>query len=403
LNSRVCVVSQRYYPGDARMATEIHALQEAGYAVDVVVMQKSGQRRSEVVDGVQIYRVPSMERQRAGKLRYVLGYAAFFVPVFFLLIYLQITRRYRLIHITNLPDALVFTALLPRFLGAKVMFDIRECTAEMFLDRFGFDMQSRAMKLMVWLEQASLNLADATVTCTEQMKQAVVKRGADAAKISVMLNVPDAKVFKDPVLPDVNAATDQLFKIITHGTIIRRYGHEVLLKAMPYVVAQVPSARLEVLGRGQLQPELERMVSELGLEGIVTFGGFVPDDELMRRLRAAHVGVVPLLRTVESDLVHTYKMFEYIALGLPVVISRTTAAAAYFDDDSMQFCEAGDERDLARAIIALYRDPERRCAIAKHALKRYEQYAPATQRAAYLEVVQRLLKDEPAPALQTSA
>jgi len=388
---RICFVSQRYYPGDARLQTAIQALQAADFAVDMVCMRGRGQPTIGHDAGVTIYRIPSLTRQRAGKLRYVVEYASFLVPAFFLLALLHLRKRYKLVYVTNLPDALILSALIPRLLGAKLVFDIRECSPEMFADRFKARPGGRLMKLMIGIEQMSIRMADLAITCTEQMRQAVIGRGADPAKVAVTLNVGDAA--KDPILPDPTEDTSREFRIITHGTIIKRYGHEVLVRAMAHVVREAPVAHLTILGRGQLQPELEQLVATLGLRDAVTFGGFVPDDELFRQLRQSHVGVVPLLRTVESDLVHTYKMFEYIGLGIPVVISRTSAVEAYFDDTMLCYFESGDDRGLADAIIDLYRNPDKRYQLAKNALRLYEQqYSPTQQRAMYRSLIQGVLQ-----------
>jgi len=100
---------------------------------------------------------------------------------------------------------------------------------------------------------------------------------------------------------------------------------------------------------------------------------------------------VPLLRNTESDLVHTYKMFEYIALGIPIAISRTSAVEAYFDDSCMAYFESGNDQDLAQAIIELYKNPEKRSQLPKNALKVYEQYMPAKQKASYLGTAENLI------------
>ncbi|MCC7451117.1 MAG: glycosyltransferase family 4 protein [Anaerolineae bacterium] len=398
MKPRICFVSQRYYPGDARLQTAIQALQAADFAVDMVCMRGRSQPTIGHDQGVTIYRIPSLTRQRAGKLRYIVEYASFLLPAFFLLALLHLRKRYQLVYVTNLPDVLILSALVPRLLGAKLVFDIRECSPEMFADRFKARPGGRLMKLMIGIEQMSIRMADLAITCTEQMRQAVIRRGADPAKVAVTLNVWDAA--KNPILPDPAEDASRVFRIITHGTIIKRYGHEVLVRAMAHVVREVPVAHLTILGRGQLQPELEQLVEALGLRPSITFGGFVPDDELFRQLRQSHVGVVPLLRTIESDLVHTYKMFEYIALGVPVVISRTSAVEAYFDDTMLCYFESGDERSLADAIIDLYRNPDRRCQLARNALHIYEQhYSPARQRAAYLKLIRGVVQGQPETVL----
>ena len=391
MTAHACVVSQRAYPGDVRLSTEILALQEAGYAVDVVSMRTPGEPNISHESGVAVYRIPSLMRSRAGKVRYVAEYVSFLIPALLLLAWLQLRKRYRLVHVTNLPDVLVFSALVPKLLGAKLIFDVRECTPEMFLDRFGATMDSKVMKLVIWLEQASIHFADATVTCTEAMRQALLSRGADPASVSVMLNVGSSGIFLEPaVLPDPMATGP--VRLVTHGTIIRRYGHETLIQAMAVVAKQTPNVHLDIFGRGNLLPDLEKMVEVLGLQEWVTFRGFVPDDVLLKHLRASHIGVVPLLRTPEADLVHTFKMFEYIILGLPVIISRTIGVEGYYDEQSVCYFEAGNAENLAQAILDLAEHPEKRYQLAKHALKVYERYSPAHERARYRQIVQRLVQ-----------
>jgi len=119
MTSHVCVVSQRAYPGDARLCTEIQALQGAGYAVDVVCMRGRGQPLISNEQGVTIYRLPSLTRKRASKLRYVAEYVSFMLPCFLLLAVLHLWKRYRLVHVTNLPDALAFAASFPNFLARR--------------------------------------------------------------------------------------------------------------------------------------------------------------------------------------------------------------------------------------------------------------------------------------------
>jgi glycosyltransferase involved in cell wall biosynthesis len=306
--------------------------------------------------------------------------------------YLHFKLGFHVVHVTNLPDLLLLSALIPRFTGAKVVFDIRECSPEMFNDRLGLSMDGTPMKFIIAIEQWAVTFAHATVTCTEQMKEAVVKRGADPARIFVILNVSSVD-YPPPVMPDPNdhSAATQL-RMVTHGTIIKRYGHRQLIEAMPYVLAEIPDARLEIFGKGEYRQVIEQMVADKNLQAHVSFAGFVPDSELVERLRRAHFGIVSLELNPEANLVHTFKMFEYINLGIPVVISRTAAARAYFDEDELAFYDPNDPQDLARVMIELARDPQRRYDMAVKALRKFEQYNADTQQKIYLENVEKLFK-----------
>jgi glycosyltransferase involved in cell wall biosynthesis len=392
---RVCFVSQHGYPNDPRMTVQAQAYHEAGFDVDIACIRSKGQRFHEKVEGFNVYRLPSMTRKRASKIRYVAEYLSFWIPAFIFLTIMQVVRRYRIVFVVNLPDALVFSAVFPRLLGAKIMFDFRELTPEMFIDRFGAKPGSRVVRLMEWLERLAIDFSHAVVTCTYQQKQALIKRGADPNKIWITLNVSNPYVFKNAVLPDPDEDTSKEFRIITHGTIIKRYGHATLVRAMQDVIKRIPQAHLTVCGKGQMKPELERLTKELNLTDHITFAGFVPDEQLIPMLRNAHVGAVTVERNPEADTVHTHKMFEYMALGVPIVISRTTAVEHYFTESELCFFEADNPQDLANAIIELAENPRIRYTLAKNALDKFNQNSPAVQKATYMDMVAHVLNRTP--------
>ena len=102
--------------------------------------------------------------------------------------------------------------------------------------------------------------------------------------------------------------------------------------------------------------------------------GFVPINELLQRLRAAHVAVVAMNRSPYSELVDTNKMYEYIALRKPIIISRLPAVEENFDDSCMMFFEPGNHEDMARCIVELYDDPQKRRELAENAYRKVQRY-----------------------------
>lgn len=373
------------------MENQLQAALENGFEPSVVCMRGAGQAWHSRLDGIKVYRLPALERQRAGKLRYMLEYLTFCLAVAAFLTGLHLRRRQDIIHIQNLPDFLIFSALIPRLLGAKLIIDFRECTPELYAaDYQPGQKASRSMRVMIAVEQASIRFADLALTCTDTMRDRLVGRGAPPAKTFVMLNVPDPAQFTEPHLPDANAAPQPCFRLITHGTIKKRYGHEVLIRAVALARATLPGLELTIAGDGPLRASLEVLTRELGLEANVHFTGYVPEARLHELLRSADCGVVPLLRTQETDIIHTFKMYEYIALGLPVIMSRTTAALAYFDERCFRYCEPGDPQSLADAILALHADAGLRHDLAAHALEVYEALSLPVQKQKYAALLKEL-------------
>ncbi|WP_300974837.1 glycosyltransferase [Sphingomonas sp. LHG3406-1] len=63
-------------------------------------------------------------------------------------------------------------------------------------------------------------------------------------------------------------------RVITVGQMKAQKNHALLLRAFARLVGKCPAAKLMILGRGQLQPELEALAAELGIADRVIFPGF---------------------------------------------------------------------------------------------------------------------------------
>ena len=76
-------------------------------------------------------------------------------------------------------------------------------------------------------------------------------RGIAAAKMVIVLNTPDEAIFGAPVsLPRPPAAAGKPFTLIYHGSILERYGLDLLIEAVPLLASEIPNLRVEVYGFG---------------------------------------------------------------------------------------------------------------------------------------------------------
>jgi glycosyltransferase involved in cell wall biosynthesis len=238
------------------------------------------------------------------------------------------------------------------------------------------------------MEQAALSYADKAFTVTQQLKDTFVSRGADPEKITVLLNVPESRFldYDDPHSgPDPN-----YFTLICHGAIEKRYGHDTILHALASVKEKIPNLRLKILGKGSYLNGFLSLVDELDLTNHVSYLGYVPHDQMIHELRTSDVGIVAQKSSPYSNLVHTNKMYEYIALGLPVIASRLSSVAAYFDDQALSYFEAGDPESLKYCILDLYNHPQRRKILNNNARTLYQKYQWDQQRTDYLSAYQEL-------------
>jgi glycosyltransferase involved in cell wall biosynthesis len=388
--ARACVVREHYVPQDSRVDREVTALAALGHRVDVICLRADGQPRRERHDGVTVWRLPLRHSRGRGRLRYLAEYGSFFVLAGGLLTALHARRRYRLVQVNSLPDALVFAALVPRLLGAKVLLDLQECMPEFFATKFGVGLDHPVVRFIGRVEQASIRFAHLVITPTRQMRDAFVGRGAYPEKITVVMDGADETVFR-PV-PASGYDTGGGFTLISHGTVEEHYGLATVVEAVALLRDEIPGLRFAVYGDGSYLSALRRLAADRGVADRVTFsGGFVPVDELVKAIADADAGVVALKRDAFRDVTLAGKMFDFVAMGKPVISSRTRSVEETFDPSCVELFESGDPADLARAIRALYRDPDRRDAMARKACEVAAPYRWSRQREVYASVVRRLV------------
>jgi glycosyltransferase involved in cell wall biosynthesis len=355
--SRVCVIRQFYFPDDPRVRNQVRALEAEGHDVDVICLRRSGQPRFEQAGRVTIRRLP-LSHQRGGKLRYLAAYSAFFALAALWTTALHLRRGYGVIVTHSLPDTLVFTAIVPKLMGAKIVLDLHECMPEFFATKFGVTERNPAVKVIAWLEQASIRMSDFAITCNEPMRRVFLNRGADPHRIGVVMNSADETIFRAEAVVATRGRERGRFTIVSHGTIEDRYGLDTAVKAVALLRDEIPGLRLQIFGEGPQERELRLLACRLGVEDRVWFGGYVPRRDLLRAIEAADAGLVATKRDAFRDLTHCLKMFEFVSMQRPVICSRIPAVEACFDEESFLYFAAGDERDLAQAIKRLQSDPD---------------------------------------------
>src|SRR5690349_10329071 len=342
LRKRHCMIVHAYYPiGEIRVEREARALLAKGYEVDVICLQQTGEPAFSVEDGVNTHRLPVMRHKGKGVMVQFLEYLAFFILAFFKVTALHFKRRYSIVQAHNLPDFLIFSALVPKLMGARLILDLHDLMPEFFSARFRSGMTSLPSRLLCWQEKLSCMFANHVITVTELWRQTLIERGVPAGKISVVMNVANDQIFnKTNVKP---APKNDRFNLIYHGQLSQRYGIDIAIQAVNLLRREIPEICFTIHGRGDYLNELKALTEELGLQEHVLFSTkYMPTLELPQLVGNADLGIVPYRRDIFTDGILPTKLMEYAALGVPVVAARTTAISAYFNSEMIQFFTAED-------------------------------------------------------------
>jgi glycosyltransferase involved in cell wall biosynthesis len=383
---RIAVLRQGLFEVDPRCQREVHALLQEGHEVDVICRRDEGRPWIERDGRLTVRRLP-IPLRRGGALTYLADYAVFFVAAFVLLTWLHARRRYKLVQVHSLPDPLVFAALVPKLTGARVILDLHECMPEFAATKFGVPLDHSAVRAVAAAEQASIRFADFAITCTNQMREAFVGRGADPDKIGVVHNTAEEEIF-DPSRHPPSTRSNGRFTLICHGSVEERYGLDTAINAVASLADEIPELRLQIYGKGTQLPELRELANQLDVRDRVDFTGtWVPIEELLDAIAAADGGIVAMKRDPFRDLVHCNKMYDLVAMRRPVITSRTRSVEAYFSDEAFLWFTAEDHEDLARAIKKLYGDPALGERLVERAGEEVEPYRWPRQREQYKRYV----------------
>ncbi len=384
MTKRVCVIRLSTYIGDMSVQREVATLYKAGFETHVICMdaikKEANYQRELIIDGVYVHRLPTT-RKKLGTGRYMFDYLLFFFLAMLKVTQLHLQRRFDVVQVNTMPDFLVFATIFVKLLGAKVVVMMQEPMPELWETMRG----APAPRLIKWTEQAALWYVDESLTVTQQLKDAYVSRGARADKISVILNVPEP-TFLEVATESTVAPQPEYFTLVCHGAIEERYGQDTMLEAMVLLKEKLPQARLRIMGAGSYEAEFQAQIVKLGLEKQVNFLGWVSFAQMVQEIKAADVGIVAQKASPYSNLVHTNKMYEYIAFGKPVLATRLKSVAAYFGAEALHYFESGDPVSLAEGILYLYHHPEKRRTLVENAQKLYEQYKWEKQKEIYLAV-----------------
>ncbi len=395
---RAAMVTFSCYPFDPRPRRAIAALRQAGMSLDLVCLADGKSPRHEKEEGLQIVRLPIVH-YRGGALSYFYQYSAFILLSAYILAKRSLASRYDLVYVNNMPDILVASALVPKALGAKVILDLHDPMPELMATIYGVPENSGAVRLLRWLEKWSIARAHLILTVNIACKRIFSSRSCPAEKVGVIMNTPDERIFQFQPAGDSRALTKaepKPFVIMYHGSLVERNGLDVAVEALARLRTTVPNAELRVYGPST--PFLDRVLEQArqkDLETCVRHMGPKSLEELAPEIRSCDVGVIPNHRNAFTDINTPSRLFEFLALGKPVIAPRTPGIQDYFDADSLLFFEAGDAGGLTKKLEEVHADPHGAAEIARRGQEVYLAHRWSMERQKLIGYVSQLLKEAP--------
>jgi glycosyltransferase involved in cell wall biosynthesis len=384
---RVCMVHYSDFAVDSRIQRQARALAERGDRVDCVCLNDDAE--FPVGEGrVGPPCAPATSRRGVPRA-YLDGNARFLAGAARKVTALDRQRRFDLIEIHNMPDALVFTALRPKLRGVPIVLNFHDTFPELFATLFDRPPSHPLVRMIRVEERLSAALADGHIFVTDEARDLLRSRGVAGGRTQVVMNTPDERVFGERRPPVAPPRAEEL-RVVYHGGLADRFGVETLVRAIAMLRDRNEPVALDVYGSdAEAARSLAAKAAELAPVGVRIAPQPTPVEEIPSRLAEAHLGVVPTLRDGFTELLLPVKLLEYVHMGLPAIASRLPVIEGYFGEDVL-LAEPGDPASIAAAIEAVRADPAAARARAARASERLAQIEWRRQRDGYLALIDEL-------------
>jgi len=262
--------------------------------------------------------------------------------------------------------------------GLPFVYEVRDLWENASVDRGKFGYNSPLYRLARGLETFVLRKADAVVTICEALKADVTSRAVDPRRVFVVGNGVDTTAFSPAEAHQPNSlrarhGLDGKRVIAYVGTFQPYEGLDLLVHAMPAILAEVPDAHLLIVGGSvgentAIESSLQSLVERFALDPHVTFTGRLPHALVTGAYALADVVVYPRRLTRTTALTTPLKPLEAMAMGRAVVVSDVPGMRELVaDGETGATFPAGNPAALARVCIDLLKRPELRLALGERA------------------------------------
>ncbi|MEA3225197.1 MAG: glycosyltransferase family 4 protein [Planctomycetota bacterium] len=388
---KICMVAYTYYVHDPRVRREAETLAEHGFTVDCFCLRAKGQFKYDQVNGVNLYRLPLSKYRGSSGMLYASAYLWFFVLSFFAITKSYFKKRYHVIQFHTLPDFIVFSGMIPKLFGAKLLLDMHEIMPEFYMSKFGVDKTHIYTRIIKWIERISVRFSSAIIVVNDPIRRILVERCAPKGDVVVVMNTADERIFGSDG-NNTPPVRNKGFIAMYHGTLTYLYGLDIAIRTIAKLKDNIPDLEFRIFGNEEEADALKELAKELGVSKNVVFMDRVGIEAIPEHIKEADIGVLPTVRDDFIDLSFSNKLAEYVAMKTPVVATRLLSTLEYFTEDAISYFESEDVDAFASKVLELYNDPQKRFSQTDKAFKQYQAIKWSVQKERYIDLIESLVE-----------
>ena len=352
------------FPPDPRVENEAISLIKNGHKVHLFCVDYTyKKKKKENINGIQVYRV------QLPKLLYSFSALAYTVPIYHIFLSVSIflfIRRCQVerLHIHDIQIARsVFW--VNKIFRVPITLDLHENRPEIM--KYYFHVNRRLGKLLikprVWkkFEFRYIKKADNVITVTKEAANYYIENTSESSKkFCVVPNTVRKSFYLDyHIDDDIISKYKDSFTLLYLGDTGLRRGLNTVLESLKFLIPLIPNIKVVIVGKSKEDGVLKDYVIKNNYQRYVSFTGWQDFNLFQSYILASRIGICPIHKNLQHNTTYANKIFQYMALGKPIVVSDCTSQKNLVEKYrcGLVFSDR-NSKDFADKIMTIYKDKD---------------------------------------------
>ena len=357
---KIGMILDAEFPPDPRVENEAVSLIKAGHEVFLFCLQYGQQNPSEVINGIHVKRFLS------NKLEYKLSALVYTVPLYTFLMMRKIhhfikENKVEVLHVHDMRIAAAVFNVNKKF-NLPVVLDLHENRPEIM--KFYPHLSKFPGKYLIsskkWKKKEEEFILKATkvIVVTSEAKNEILERVPIAAdNIIEVPNTVRESFYKNPKLfPEITNHYANNFVLLYIGDTGIRRGLKTAIRAIHSIKNKIDTVKLVIVGKNSSDTILKKLVEDLQIAPYVDFLGWKDPSSFQSYIVSSAICISPLHRNLHHDTTYANKIFQYMSLAKPVLVSDAIAQRKLVEKVACGLVhKERDSEDFSNKVVALYK------------------------------------------------
>lgn len=317
------------FPPDPRVENEAVSLIKAGHEVFLFCLKYEDEESSELINGIQV------KRYNSNKLEYKLSALAYTVPFYTILMKIKILQfiaktKIEALHIHDIRIAQAVFKANKKY-NLPVVLDLHDNMPEVM--KLYPHLQNFPGKYIIspkrWKqkEEEFIRNSDKIISVSPEFIETLKARlPSQKEKFVLVPNTIRKSFFEDYKLDlKIKERYKNKFVILYLGDTNIRRGLQTAISSIEKLKHKIPNVKLVIVGKNTTDTILRQQVEDLKINEFVDFEGWKNVSLFQSYILASHICISPLHRNLQHDVAYANKIFQYMSLAKPLLVSDAIA------------------------------------------------------------------------------